>query len=278
MTKALEVVSTIKLQKMKKQSEQYRDFLQEFLKVANVLHTKVSIFKQSTNIIDWKVLLLVLSTEKWLCGPINSRLFKHIHGEYKDKKDSVAVFCVWKKAKSFFSRQGYEVVWSAHLPDMCVPNDLSIVHRFLQEAIAWTVFNSIKVCYNYFKNPINQQPVRFDLYPMTKQSITNFVQQVGDIALDDYITEDIEKKDLLLEPTASFLQKEFQQQCIEHLVYWAVLQNKAWEFAARMIAMKNAKDNASSLIDKLTLQFNKARQWAITQEISEIVSAKIALE
>jgi F-type H+-transporting ATPase subunit gamma len=87
----------------------------------------------------------------------------------------------------------------------------------------------------------------------------------------------IDNKDIALEPTAGELRAYLQKLIIKYMIYGSLLQNKTGEFASRMIAMKNAKDNSISLIKSLKLTFNKARQAAITQEISEIVSAKMTM-
>ena len=107
MTRALEVVSTVKLQKVKHKTEQYRDFLSEFFRIAKVVHDKVDLFGNIEAPTTDRTLLIVLSTDKGLCGSINSRLFKSVFAEYskdQSKKDSVDVFCVGKKSLDFFVR------------------------------------------------------------------------------------------------------------------------------------------------------------------------------
>ncbi len=85
-------------------------------------------------------------------------------------------------------------------------------------------------------------------------------------------------QEFIYEPSKELLKDSLLKQLAEYIIYGAILQNKTGEFAARMLAMKNAKDNAAKTADSLTIKFNNARQAAITQEISEIVSAKIAIE
>lgn len=93
-TKALEVVATVKLQKMKQQTENYRDFMTEFLKVMNVVRTKLDVLNTNAVDPDGKRLIIVMSSDKGLCGNLNSKLFKHIFQKYNDVKDNVDVFCV----------------------------------------------------------------------------------------------------------------------------------------------------------------------------------------
>ena len=157
--------------------------------------------------------------------------------------------------------------------------DLSPLYAFLSQAMKENKYSKIKLSFNYYQNTIKQVPVTLDLFPLNKLSLDNFVGQVGmDIELDKYIENLSESNEITMEPSAEVLRKEFVAQFMQHIIFGAMLQNKAGEFSSRMIAMKNAKDNATTMISDLKLRFNKARQAAITQEISEIVSAKMAME
>ena len=138
-------------------------------------------------------------------------------------------------------------------------------------------YSKIKVYFNYFKNTLTQVPLRFKLYPLDQDSFDGFVQDIG-LRLDDNISENLAHKDLLVEPNLKDFKSDMLRQLTQHIIYGAVLHNKTGEYASRMIAMKNAKDNATSLIKDLKLSFNKVRQSLITQEVSEIMSAKMAID
>ena len=278
MTRALEIVSTVKLQKIKKQTEQYRNFIEEFLKVAHVVHAKLDLFSVDVSACREKTLLIVSWSEKWLCWSLNSKLFKDIFQKYDAVKEDVEIFCIGKKSLEFFARTGFTIAGSLNLKDDFVSDDLESLYSFISAAITEKQYNDVVFYFNYFKNPIKQIPIDLTLFPLNKQNLENFTEQVWQISLDQYRTDDVQTKDLVVEPTTDVLRTEMIQQLIQHMIYWWMLQNKAGEFSARMLAMKNAKDSASWLIKDLTLIYNKARQAAITQEVSEIVSAKIALE
>lgn len=275
-TRALEIVSTVKLQKIKKKTETLRNFMVDYLRILKALSSKVDIFETWNIRQDWKRLLIVITSERWLCGSINSKLLKHIHTKYYNIRDNVEVFCIWKKWFEFFARSWFNIVWSVNLKENFTESELNIVYAYIKESISKLKYAKIKVYFNYFENSITQIPLRFKLFPLDKDSFDSFVQDIW-IDLQDHISESIKSKDILLEPTPEELKRELINQLAEHVVYWAVLQNKAWEHSSRMIAMKNATDNSKTMIDSLTLTYNKVRQWAITQEISEIVSAKIAI-
>ena len=116
---------------------------------------------------------------------------------------------------------------------------------------------------------------RFKLYPLDEESFETFLQNTG---LEVNLLESIEKKYLMVEPDIETFKFDFLQVLIRNIIYSAVLNNKTSEHAARMLAMKNAKDNSLAVLNQLNLLYNKTRQAKITQEISEIVSAKVAIE
>lgn len=276
-TKALEVVATVKLQKVKHQTEQYRDFMIEFMRIVQVLNQKTNIYNTSEGFDTGRKLVVVMGTDKGLCGSLNAKLFKEVFTKYDNQKENVDVFCIGKKTLEFFSRSNFNVVWQVSIKDEFEEDDLQGLYMFIRDAFEKRQYDEIVMYYNYFKNAISQVPLCANLYPLNKESFDTFSKEIG-IDLNSFNTKEMENKDLLLEPTPEELAKEMRKQLLQHMLYGAVLQNKAGEFASRMIAMKNAKDNSTSLIRDLKLSFNKARQSVITQEISEIVWAKMALD
>lgn len=140
------------------------------------------------------------------------------------------------------------------------------------------MYDEVHLYFNYFKNSITQIPTSVQLLPFTQDDFESFLK---DLEIEDAYTnsnESIKNKDLMIEPDMETFVVEMRRQVRNYVINAALIQNKTGEHAARMIAMKNAKDNATDFVKSLTLSFNKARQGAITQEISEIVSAKIAIE
>ena len=138
-----------------------------------------------------------------------------------------------------------------------------------------TVHNSkISLHFNYFKNSIAQLPASVQVFPFSQETFDHFIE---DIELNYEISLDTGNKDIQVEPSAGEFAAELRRQIRNYVIASAIVQNKTGEHAARMIAMKNATDNSNEFVKSLKLSFNKARQGAITQEISEIVSAKIAI-
>ncbi len=275
-TKALEIVSTVKLQKIKKNTENYRDFMLDFLWLVHVVSDKINLFKDIKVESDRR-LIIVVSSDKGLCGSLNGKLLRHIFAKYNEAKNDVDVFCIGKKWFEFFVRAGFNVVGFIENKDDMQDVELDKVYHYLRTALKENKYAKIKVYFNYFKNTITQIPLRFKIFPLDQESFDRYVEDLW-FTLDDVKKSDIEQKELLLEPTVKEFSEELVNQLIEYMIHAAVLQNKTGEFSARMIAMKNAKDNSDEIIKQLKLWFNKARQAIITQEVSEIMSAKMAIE
>jgi len=280
-TKALEIVATVKLQKVKSKTEHYKEFMIEFLKLTHAINTQTNIFENNNQNHNKnkkeKHLIITTWTDKWLCGSLNNKLFKKIFSEENNNKKLTDIFCIWKKSLEFFTRSNFNIVGQFNIKDDFIEDDLSDLFLFLKDAIEKNKYTTISIYFNYFKNAMTQIPIKLQLFPLDKKNINQFAEDI-DININELISDDIKKKEIILEPTADELATEIKKQLLQHMIYWAMLQNKTGEFASRMIAMKSAKDNSNSLIKDLQLSFNKARQWAITQEISEIVWAKMAIE
>ncbi|MCX6825393.1 MAG: ATP synthase F1 subunit gamma [candidate division SR1 bacterium] len=278
--KALEIVSTIKLQKLKTKTNNFKNFMLEFLRVLESLKNHINIFDFDHK--KWseegRRLIIVVSSDKGLCGGINTKLMKHIAQKYQDanmKKD-VDIIAIGKKALEFFVRDGWNVVASTPLKDNFDERDLHAIYVYINQAIAQKTYAKIKVYFNFFKNIITQVPLRFKLYPLDKESFAAFLQDLN-IAPDATLSFK-KHHDLVIEPHIKDFKSNLIQELTEMIIYHAALHNKTGEHAARMLAMKNAKDNCGDIMGGLQLIYNKTRQSKITQEISEIVSAKLAIE
>lgn len=277
-TKALEVVATVKLQKAKAQTDSYKDFLMDFLKIVQVVQQKTDIFAATpVENNQKKELIIVVGTDRGLCGWLNNRLFKQVFTKYESAKHRPDTFIVGKKALEFFSRTDFPVVGQTNIKDAFEQEDLAELFTFLNKAIGDQQYKSIQIYFNYFENAIKQTPLHMQVMPLSKHTLKTFGEQIN-IDVNQFLTKKVETSDIILEPSLPALVEEIKSQFIQHMIYGSILRNKTGEFAARMIAMKNAKDNSTTMIKNLRLSYNKARQSAVTQEISEIMGAKMALE
>ena len=212
-----------------------------------------------------KVGYIIVSTDRGLCGGLNSNLFKLVlknMGEWKGKGAEISMVTLGKKAFSFFKNVRVEIAAHASsLGEKPQIGDLIGVIKTMLDSYRERQVDQVYIVYNDFINTMTQKPVIEQLLPLPET--------------DDEEIRDI--WDYIYEPDAETLLDRVLVRYIEALVYQAVLENLASEHAARMIAMKSATDNATDLIDDLKLVYNKARQAAITQEISEIVSGAAAV-
>jgi F-type H+-transporting ATPase subunit gamma len=212
-----------------------------------------------------KVGYIIVSTDRGLCGGLNTNLFKVILAdiqEWQNKGAEISLVTLGKKASAFFKNVNVEIAAHAsNLGEKPQIEDLIGSIKVMLDAYREEKLDRVYVVYNKFVNTMSQKPELERLLPLPET--------------DDSEVRDI--WDYIYEPDAVTLLDTVLVRYIEADVYHAVLENLASEHAARMIAMKNATENAGELIDELTLVFNKARQAAITQEISEIVGGAAAV-
>jgi len=275
--KALEIVSTVKLQKLKWVIVSYRDFMQSFLEVLKVVIKEVNLFDFDEKSWDpkWRRLLIVVTWDKWLCWSINSRIFKRMEKNYWQAKDNVDIFVIWKKWVEYFVRNWWNVVGSAIISDKVLLAEINPISAFIKEALEAKRYSKIKVYFNFYKTTMNQVLTRFKLYPLDEESFESFLENLW-LKMD--LLENIDDKYLMVEPDVDTFRFDFMQLLIRTIIFSAVVHNKTTEYAARMMAMKNAKDNCNDLLINLNLLYNKTRQYKITQEITEIVSASTAID
>ncbi len=208
---------------------------------------------------------IVVSTDRGLCGGLNVNLFKQTVKSMKswhDQNVEVDICAVGQKAISFFKSYGGNVVAAlSHLGDEPSAHKLIGSIKVMLDAYEEGRIDRLFVVYNQFVNTMTQKPEVVQLLPL---------QAADDSELKHHW-------DYIYEPEAKDLLDGLLTRYIESQVYQGVVENVACEQAARMIAMKSATDNAGQLIDELQLVYNKARQAAITQEISEIVGGASAV-
>ena len=159
--KALEIVSTVKLQKLKGVIGSYKEFLQSFLEVVNIVRKEVNLFDYDKDSRDphGKRLLVVVTGDKGLCGAVNSRIFKRMEKNYGHMKDKADVFVIGKKGLEYFVLNGRNVVGSATISDNVLLGEVDPISAFIAKAIEDKKYSKIKVYFNFYKNVISQVSV-----------------------------------------------------------------------------------------------------------------------
>ena len=268
-TSAMEKVAASKIRKAQKQMEASRPYAQRIRRVIGHLAHANPDYKHPflTEREVKRVGYIVISTDRGLCGGLNANLFKTMIGEIADSQErgvEVDLALVGAKAVAFFRRMGGNVLGTAsHLGDQPTVNDLIGSIKIMLDAYEEGKIDRLFVVHNEFVNSMTQTPIVTQLLP------------ASGVGSDD---EDLQAHwDYIYEPGASELLDDVLGRYIESQVYRGAVENFACEMAAKMVAMKSATDNAGEIIDGLQLEYNKARQAAITQEISEIVGGAAAV-
>ena len=208
---------------------------------------------------------LVITSERGLAGAYNSNVLRKLNQTIKERhqsKDEYAIIVIGRIGRDFLLKQGHNVILDVvGIPDL--PDFLDI-RDVTSKAVGMYddgTFDELYVYYSHYVSAIQQDVVEKKVLPLTEMD-------ASDKTLTSYE----------FEPSAEEILDVLLPQYAESLLYGALLDSKASEHSARMTAMKNSTDNAKELIDNLSLQYNRARQAAITQEITEIVGGAAALE
>ena len=268
-TSAMEKVAVSKMRKAQQRMAASRPYAERIRQVIGHL-SKANPEYRHPYMVDRpvkRVGYILVSSDRGLCGGLNINLFKALIKNLKDWRDAgvEADFCViGGKGASFFRSYGGNVVAvKTHLGEAPSVNDLVGSVKVMLDKFNEGNLDCLYLVSNKFVNTMTQKPTVEQLLPLSASDTQSSVKE----GLWDY----------LYEPDAQQLLDSLLVRYIESQVYQSVVENSACEQAARMIAMKNATDNAGQLIKDLQLIYNKARQAAITQEISEIVGGAAAV-
>ncbi|MDH3746890.1 MAG: F0F1 ATP synthase subunit gamma [Gammaproteobacteria bacterium] len=268
-TSAMEKVAASKIRKAQNQMEASRPYAERIRRVIGHLAYANPDYKHPflTEREVRRVGYIVISTDRGLCGGLNVNLFKRVIADlikWDSQKIEVDLALVGAKAVNFFRRMGGNVVGTAtHLGDKPQVNDLLGAIQIMLSEYEEGKIDRLYLVHNDFISAMSQKPEVSTLLPVSEIDL-------GEESLQDHW-------DYIYEPDAGELLDDVLMRYIESQVYRGAVENFACEMAAKMVAMKSATDNAGEIIDKLQLQYNKARQAAITQEISEIVGGAAAV-
>lgn len=266
-TRAMEMVAASKMRKAQQRMQASRPYAQKIRAVIGHLaqaHPEYRHPYLQEKAVK-RVGLVVVTSDRGLCGGLNTNLFKATIGaikEWRDKGVEVDLCLIGQKGISFLKRLGNVRASVGHLGDAPAITTLIGSVRVMLDAFDSGEIDRIDVVYNRFVNTMTQKPTVEQLLPIQADVIDNELQH---------------NWDYLYEPEAKVVLTELLVRYVESQVYQGVVENIACEQAARMVAMKAASDNAGDLINDLKLVYNKARQAAITQEISEIVGGAAAV-
>ncbi|HLS27036.1 MAG TPA: ATP synthase F1 subunit gamma [Opitutales bacterium] len=216
--------------------------------------------------------ILVVSTDRGLCGPLNSNLFRLI----TETTDAVKYTCIGRKAAQFLGRTGRDLSAEFDVEDRVPFSQVKVISEFMTKQFLEGEIDTIEILYPRFVNTLVQKPTLHPLLPLS--NLQEMIEVLRSEKSDEPGTQGLpdDPRDMAFEPDPTTVLSELLPLYINQQIYHFVLDAKASEHSARMVAMKTASDNAGDLLDDLTLAYNKARQAAITQEILEISAAAAA--
>lgn len=267
-TRAMEMVAASKMRKAQDRMAASRPYAEKIRNVIRHLaqgHPEYSHpYLQDREV--KKVGYIIVSSDRGLCGGLNNNMFKQAVTDMKQwdaQGKEISVCTIGSKASSFFSRLKGEVIGQvSHLGDSPKLEELIGTVKVMLDAFDNAEVDRVYLVYNEFVNTMTQDPC---------------VEQMLPVSAPEKEEELAHHWDYIYEPEAKIVMDDLLTRYVESLVYQGVVENIACEMAARMVAMKSASDNAGDLISDLQTVYNKARQAAITQEISEICAGAAAV-
>jgi F-type H+-transporting ATPase subunit gamma len=267
-TKAMEMVAASKMRKAQERMRHARPYGEKIRNVAaHISHANPEYrhpFLVSRDSVK-RVGLIVITTDKGLCGALNTNLLRMVLNQYKawqTEGEEIDVCCVGNKGFGFMQRLGANIVSHAiQIGDRPQMEKLIGTIKVMLDGYTKDRFDRLLIGYTRFLNTMKQEPVLEQLLPLSGERLG------APETVWDY----------LYEPEAKAVLDQVMTRYIEAIIFQAVAENMASEQSARMVAMKAASDNARDLIDELTLIYNKNRQAGITKELSEIVGGAAAV-
>jgi F-type H+-transporting ATPase subunit gamma len=267
-TKAMEMVAASKMRKAQERMRHARPYGEKIRNVAAHLSHANPEYKHPF-LVDRdsvkRVGLIVVTTDKGLCGALNTNLLRMVLVQYKEwqaQGEEIDVCPLGNKGLGFMQRLGANIVSQAvQLGDRPQLDKLIGAVKIMLDGYVSDRFDRVLLAYNRFINTMKQEPVIEQLLPLTGERLG------APETVWDYIYE----------PDAKIVLDQVMTRYIEAIIFQAVAENMSCEQSARMVAMKAASDNAETLIDELTLVYNKNRQAGITKELSEIVGGAAAV-
>lgn len=268
-TKAMEMVSTSKLLKAQTNTQKFNPYMKK------VQHIMTTIFSNKSTVKHpmlekrpvHKTLYVVITSDSGLCGGFNSNIIRNfvntIHSRHKDESE-YGIVAIGNYGAEFFRKNGYNVIDSYRdIPDEPTFAQTKAITNKIVGYFIDKEYDKIYLHYNHFVSMIQQVVTEDQVLPI--ENTTQFANET------DQINGAYE-----FEPNEEAVLNILLPQYAESMIYGSILDSKASEHSARKTAMKNSTDNASNIIDTLTIKYNRARQAAITQEITEIVGGAAA--
>jgi F-type H+-transporting ATPase subunit gamma len=273
-TKAMQLVAAAKMKKAQDQAANGRHYAEMMNKILVALKESAEegIHPYFTEGKGSKTLVLVIATDKGLCGALNTNLLKKLVNTKIEGE--VEYVTIGRKASQGLARLRKTLIADFPVKDPAKFAEVRTVGKFIQDKFLTGEYKAVHIAFNNFINTVTQVPSIEQLLPVNpvtlggKRSFDETSKEVNAAELPQYT----------FEPGAAVVFETVLPQYVNGTLYQMLLEARASEHSSRMVAMKNATDNAKQMLKDLSLEYNKLRQAAITNELLEITTAKMALE
>ncbi|MFQ3781461.1 ATP synthase F1 subunit gamma [Staphylococcus saprophyticus] len=268
-TKAMNMVSSSKLRRAESNTKQFRPYME---KMQDAITAVAGSDKNSRHPMLQqrevkKSAYLVITSDKGLAGAYNANVLKHLIKDIEEKhasKDDYSIVVLGQTGVDFLKNKGYDIHDSLiDVPDQPSFKEVQAIAKKAIDLYSEEEVDEVKIYFSHFVSVLENTPSTKTVLPLSPED-----SSLGHGQMSSYE----------FEPDKEAILSVILPQYVESLIYGTILDAKASEHATRMTAMKNASDNASEIIDDLSIQYNRARQAAITQQITEIVGGSVALE
>ncbi|MBD5532717.1 MAG: ATP synthase F1 subunit gamma [Lachnospiraceae bacterium] len=273
-TKAMKLVSTVKLQRSKAHAEQTKSYFSCMYDTVKSMIVKAGALDHpylKTGASDKKA-VVVITSNRGLAGGYNSNVVKLItRGELAEQKENLIVHAIGKKGRDLLARAGYQIAekdYSEVIEEPTYVEAMKLAEELLKSYMDGEI-GEIYLAYTYFKNTVVHEPRLLKLLPVSLEDVTDGGEGAKDAEAD--------KAMMNFEPEADEALNLIIPKYVASLIYGALVEAVASENGARMQAMDSATSNAEEMIGKLSLQYNRARQGSITQELTEIIAGAEAI-
>ena len=277
-TKAMELISTVKMKKAQDLALEKKAYIKSMLEIFLNLEDSLKDSKYFNHNNWTKTLNIIIASNKWLCWGYNVNVLKKVN-EYRksNPNENIEYLTIWKKWLNMVLKTQSNLLadFSKDFWDILTLSYSKTISKLIVEKFLSWEYKKINVFYTHYLNTIKQIPVCREFLPLTKAWIELYFRQ---IFWDEFLNKKQELKNEVIkinyeiEPNKQEFLDESMPFMIDSMFFDILLESKASEHSSRMVAMKNAKDNANKFASKLTLVYNKTRQASITTEITEIVS------
>ncbi len=281
-TKAMESVSAVKMRKSQERAFAGRPYVHSAMRILQRLSTSQEglVHPLAQKRAEGKTLLVIVTSDKGLAGSVNSAVLKRAETIFTEKSD-IDVIAIGRKAVEFAKREKKELIGEyTNVADEVTLHDVYKISSTIMVEFKKESYAKVDVLYQNFLSTFEQEPTKRSVLPLDPAEIAFMMQGIRPKTgkwSDDTSEKDV-KITYTVEPSAEEVLDTLIPQLVQIMLYHALLESKACEHSARMVAMKNATDKSKEVIKALTIQYNKARQTAITAEVSEITAGVEAMK